>query len=179
MGREVRRVPAGWEHPKDGCYPDGSARYVPLLGSSFSQRHREWVEEKEMWEKGLQLGYNYPERDFIPKSNAALKCASLEEWSGGEPKEEHYMPEFLPSETTHYQMYETCTEGTPISPVMSSPEKLTRWLAENGASAFGDMTTSYDDWLHMIQGNGYAPSAVITVNEDGDGSLMSGVKALP
>ena len=40
-------------------------------------------------------------------------------------------------ERTHYQMYETCTEGTPISPVMETPENLARWLADNGASAFG------------------------------------------
>jgi len=50
-------------------------------------------------------------------------------------------------------MYETCTEGTPISPVMDSLETLARWLADNGASAFGEMTATYEQWLKIIGGN--------------------------
>jgi hypothetical protein len=30
------------------------------------------------------------------------------------------MPKFPEGSCTHYQMYETCSEGTPISPVMES-----------------------------------------------------------
>ena len=69
-----------------------------------------------------------------------------------------------------YCMYETCTEGTPISPVLSSPEELARWLTDHGASAFGDMTASYEDWLKTCR-SGWAPSMVAV-----GGHVMSGVE---
>jgi hypothetical protein len=79
------------------------------------------------------------------------------------------MPDF--GETaTHYQMYETCSEGTPISPVCETPEELARWLADNGASAFARMTATYEQWLATIRQGG-APSAVIR-----NGVIRSGVE---
>lgn len=59
------------------------------------------------------------------------------------------MPQWPEEERTHWQMYETVTEGTPISPVCDSPESLARWLADNKAPlAF--QTTTYENWLKMI-----------------------------
>lgn len=68
-----------------------------------------------------------------------------------------------------WQMWETTSEGSPISPVMVSPEALAEWLSDNKASAFGDQTATYDAWLRMIN-SGYAPSAVSC-----DGEIISGV----
>lgn len=62
------------------------------------------------------------------------------------------MPSWPDAERTHFQMYETCSEGTPISPVLESPEAVARWCAENGASAFGYMTQSYEWWLKVCHG---------------------------
>lgn len=70
-------------------------------------------------------------------------------------------------------MYETTSEGTPISPAFTSPEELARWLTDTGASAFGKDTATYEQWLRVCQG-GYAPSAIYT----SDGGLQSGVAAL-
>jgi len=82
------------------------------------------------------------------------------------------MPEWPESERTHIQMYETCSEGTPISPVMDDPEKLAHWLADNGASAFGGMTATYEQWLATIQ-QGFAVSLVYSPG----GGIQSGVAA--
>ncbi|MCK5445108.1 MAG: hypothetical protein KAI73_05745, partial [Rhodospirillaceae bacterium] len=73
---------------------------------------------------------------------------------------------------THWQMYETTSEGTPISPPMETPELLARWLADNNASAFAKDTATYEQWLSTIK-RGFAPSAIM-----GDGKLESGVAAL-
>lgn len=70
-----------------------------------------------------------------------------------------------------WQMWETTSEGSPISPVLASPEELASWLASNGASAFGSLTATYDGWLNMIM-QGWAPSAA-----SNNGELMSGVEA--
>ncbi len=72
-----------------------------------------------------------------------------------------------------WQMWETTSEGSPISPPMSTPELLARWLADNKASAFGDEGASYESWLRMIVGTGWAPSAVLI-----GGHMMSGVEAV-
>lgn len=96
-------------------------------------------------------------------------------WLKGNPPfyDVEVMPQWSDSRRTHYQMYETCSEGTPISPVMKTPEELAAWLAENKASAFADMTADYETWLGMIKGPGHSPSAVIM-----GGKMISGVEAV-
>lgn len=49
-----------------------------------------------------------------------------------------------------YQMYETISEGTPISPPMELPEQLARWLADNNIKASGALAYTYEQWLAMI-----------------------------
>lgn len=49
-----------------------------------------------------------------------------------------------------WQMWETTSEGSPISPVFETPEALAHWLADTGASSFGWMTSSYEGWLGKI-----------------------------
>lgn len=71
-----------------------------------------------------------------------------------------------------FQMWETTSEGSPISPVFETPDELATWLADNGASSFGSNTATYEQWLGMIKGPGWAPSAIM----DSKG-LRSGVEA--
>lgn len=122
MGREVRRVPADWKHPKH----DGN--YIPL--------HEGYAEDKAAFEKmfqekGLQEALDY---------------------YGTAPDKADYMPDWTEEEKTHYQMYEDTSEGTPISPPMETPEALARWLADNGASSFGKSTATYEQWLPICRG---------------------------
>lgn len=56
------------------------------------------------------------------------------------------MPDFG-DEATHLALYETCSEGTPVSPAFASREELARYLADNNVSAFADITLTYDEWL--------------------------------
>jgi len=70
-------------------------------------------------------------------------------------------------------MWETTSEGSPISPVFGTPEALAHWLADNGASSFGSQEATYEEWLKMI-GVGWAPSGA---SIDG-GPLISGVAAI-
>lgn len=53
-----------------------------------------------------------------------------------------------------WQMWETTSQGSPISPVFASPEGLANWLADTRTSAFGGIGASRDVWLGMIQGHG-------------------------
>jgi hypothetical protein len=54
-----------------------------------------------------------------------------------------------------YQMWETVSEGSPISPVFATAEALARWLSDAKES-----DANYDQWLAMIRGPGWAMSAM-------------------
>lgn len=75
-----------------------------------------------------------------------------------------------PPEGQGWQMWETVSDGSPISPVFETPEKLARWLADTNAPSFGYHTATYEQWLGMIK-FGWAPSMA----HDGE-RLMSGVE---
>lgn len=162
MGREVRRVPKDWQHPQHE-----GGKYIPLM-DNFHKRLSEWNEGNEMWAKGFRDDFN---GGWKPREDDE-KNMTYEEWTGPRPEADEYMPDWPESERTHIQMYEDCSEGTPISPVMEKPEELARWLADNNASAFGSMTASYEQWLATIK-RGFAFSMVIE-----DNKIRSGVDAI-
>jgi hypothetical protein len=90
---------------------------------------------------------------------------------------EHGCPE-LPSKLEvpigeGYQLWETTSEGSPISPVFATPEELAKWLFENKISTFGGMTTTYENWLEFIKNIKWSFSVAF----DGK-SLKSGVDFL-
>ena len=72
-----------------------------------------------------------------------------------------------------YQLWETTSEGSPVSPVFATPEELARWLTENGATTFGPDTAPYETWLAFIRGPGWAPSMI-----GSERGVMSGVDAV-
>ena len=139
MGREVRRVPANWEHPKNS-----HGHFVPL-------------------------------HDRFPYNSAEIEEGLRDGWLSNDPPNYgcDVMPQWPAEQCTHLQMYETCSEGTPISPVMATPEELARWLANNVASAFGSMTATYEEWLATI-GSGGSVGALFT---PATGEWISGVAA--
>lgn len=76
-----------------------------------------------------------------------------------------------PPEGPGYQIWETVTEGSPISPVFATPEELAHYMA--GRAWGADKGSSYETWLSFITGPGYAPSMVITAG----GEVKSGPAA--
>ena len=69
-----------------------------------------------------------------------------------------------------WQMWEDVSEGSPISPIFDTPEELARWLADNNASACGNRTANYEQWLKTIL-CGWAVSMVMQ-----GGVMQSGVE---
>lgn len=122
MGREVRRVPKDWQHPKDN---DGRFK---ALSEHYSSAAAEWLES--LAKKGLQ-----PTIDYY----------------GNPPDKNDFMPEWSEDEADHLMMYENTSEGKPISPAFKTAEELARWLTDNNASAFGHMKATYAQWLGTIR----------------------------
>jgi hypothetical protein len=169
MEREVRTVPADWQHPRlPGTYSDGTPRYKGLFGGGFAKAAAEWDEAAAKWDDGFRENYGTGER-WVPKDES--HTGTYEDWAGDRPCAEDYMPDWPAEQRTHLMMYETCTEGSPISPAFATPEELARWLADNGASAFGSETATYEQWLATIK-RGFAVSSIMA-----GGRMVSGVEA--
>lgn len=76
-----------------------------------------------------------------------------------------------PPEGEGYQIWETVSEGSPISPVFSTPEELAKYM--DGRKWGADKGTSYETWLAFINNHDWAPSLVVQ-----NGTVINGVDAM-
>ena len=67
------------------------------------------------------------------------------------PMFEPQMGDLMKGVRNHLQMYETTTEGTPMSPVFAQAEELAQWLADHEVSVFGDCLATKEQWLRIIE----------------------------
>lgn len=186
MSREVRMVPADWKHPKDS-----GRQYRPLINGRYEDALKEFEEvELPEWLEGRDLWYiegkvKHWNGDLQSVEDAIAECRrdglrvpdnpTYEGWWSfrpTKPRRYWYMPDWPEEQRTHYMMYETTSEGTPISPAFATPEELARWLADTGASAFADQTASYEAWLVTIRRGSSLISAAGYIG----GELVSGVE---
>lgn len=59
-----------------------------------------------------------------------------------------------------WQLWQTVSEGGPVSPVFVSPEDLARWISTPGPE-WGRASTTYETALKWITESGWAPSAMM------------------
>jgi len=124
MSRKVRRVPPSWQHPVDQ-----EGKYKPLFDSDmFAYRLQDYVEEIEQY--GLE--------------------AANQDFGEGGPSKIDYMPDWPEQQKTHLMMYETTTEGTPVSPAFEKPQDLAKWLVDNNVPVFANMMATYEQWMDII-----------------------------
>lgn len=123
MGREIRRVVPNWEPPKKQRYDMRLGRYVdeyqPQYDDGFAPKMRRWYAEWEAWERG-------------EKPKGAEDCANFWDWDGGPPDPEYHRPDWKEEEMTWFQVYETVSEGTPVTPAFATKAELVEYLATNG-----------------------------------------------
>lgn len=174
MGREIRRVPIGWEHPRQECRHspwaggcdeakrNGGKCYQPVYDRDFETAATDWLKENAAWENGED------------SSKAGQEAETGErvfywEWGGSPPDREYYRPKWTDEECTAYQMYETVSEGTPVSPVFETPEGLIDYLVENGD--FWDQYRGEGGWTRenatAFVKAGFAMSMVAIPTADG------------
>lgn len=66
-----------------------------------------------------------------------------------------------------WQLWQTVSEGGPVSPVFATPEELARWMVANrGALNPGDRSISYDAALKWVTGPGWAISGALRDGEE-------------
>ena len=153
MGREIRRVPPNWEHPKDS-----NGKYIPLYDHDYETAAKQWLKELLEWEAG----------DHEARERNKEFCRYYWEYQGP-PREEECRPKFA-AEPTWFQVYETVTEGTPVSPPFETPEALAHYLSTEGdywhqrrtaEGRYSDGTPTYEAALHFVK-SGFAMSGLFS-----------------
>lgn len=118
MGREVRRVPPNWQHPRH----EHTGRFVPMFDCPYEPELREWVDAWQAWDRGER-----------PNScTEELRAMKYWEWNGGPPDPERYRPDWPRDQMTWFQLYETVSEGTPVSPPFATEDELIDYLCTHG-----------------------------------------------
>ena len=141
MGRELRKVPANWEHPKND---DG--RYHPMFNKFYGDSLKEWFKENTKWEKGT-----HP--DLVKNPELKEKYPFFAMYASNPPDVEYYQTKkYTPEDLTHIQLYETTSEGTPKSPVFKADEfeKLCEYAAEN-CTTFASFKATKEEWMEMLK----------------------------
>jgi hypothetical protein len=74
-----------------------------------------------------------------------------------------------PKEGKGFQIWETVSEGSPVSPVFEKPEDLAHWMVDNDNSI--TKNTTFEQWYKFITETKWAPSGVMI-----NGVMKSGVE---
>jgi hypothetical protein len=122
MGREIRKVPPHWEHPvTQDTY--GRDRKQPMYDEQFEDRFAQWLADCDRIRAGDLTDI---ERECYPRG--------LVDWLSdeGQPIDPAYYRPWREDEATWVQLWETVSEGTPVSPPFATKQELAAWLAENG-----------------------------------------------
>jgi hypothetical protein len=150
MGREIRMVPANWDHPKQEGQYDG--RLQPMFDKTFAEAAAEWKAEFASWERGARPDY------------CSEESRDLEFWEwNGEPPDRKYFRPWKEDDAIWFQVWETVSEGTPVSPPFATKAELVDYLVANGD--FWDQKRREGGWerkaAESFVGVGYAPSMVV------------------
>lgn len=134
MGREIRRVPVNWEHPKTrrrdshtGAYQE---EYHPMFDRDVEAAMAAWEEEYAKWKAGEMAKELADDPDLPYNVNEPYRAFC--DWNGQPPDPAYYRPRWPEGVELGYVVYETVTEGTPITPAFATKEALIDHLCTKG-----------------------------------------------
>jgi hypothetical protein len=151
MSREIRRVPPTWEHPRDD-----TGRYIPLYDQSYGDAALEWMDGLAQWEAGydpdratMQQEIPWTAHRKRGTSGQGGRCFYWES-AGGPPEPEQYRDSWTPEQATHFQVYETVSDGTPVSPVLATLDAVREWCISKGYSPAAADGFVRDGWAPLM-----------------------------
>lgn len=160
MGRMIRRVPKGFDWPIGVIWPgfklDGNCSAIDSIADNIFQKTKRRMPREERC--GLCRKWAKLTGIEINKEN----CPDLSKITD-------------PPKGRYYQLWNTTTEGHPMSPPFKTPEELAQWLVDNKISSYGYQTATYEEWLKFIKGPGWSPSGIVIMK---NGKTISGIETV-
>ena len=137
MGHEVKRVPLDFDWPIGQIWPPYMARLCTEEVRYAIKAENEDLEVicKACWHAANLAG-------------VVITYYGCPDWKIHPPAGEGY------------QLWETVSEGSPVSPVCATPDELADWLVIPGNDTSITKATTRDQWLSMIRGCGSSPTLV-------------------
>ena len=137
MGRELKRVPLDFDWPLEkiwkGYLPENAAGKMPV--ASCLECQKKYKQKISFLQDGTKVGGHECSED---KSYCIYNPDNKAIWY------------FDPPEGEGYQLWETTSEGSPISPVFKTLDELCEWAEEN-VTTFADSTTTKEKWKEMLE----------------------------
>lgn len=142
MSRGIRRVPKDYEPPTN----DRTGRPEPCFDEFYVVKSRQWLAQWEEWQKG-----EHPNQ----KQYQIAADVTFEDWDGKGPDPDYYYPgeRWPEGSEMGIRMYESVTEGTPISRWYPDTDEGREAMAEELAGDVDTGITSHltkEDWLNVI-----------------------------
>ena len=140
MGREIRRVTKDWVHPIDD-----SGKPKPMYNEYYGDVLKQWISDNISWDNGTH-------KDLISDPSIKERYPFYAMYHGDAPDINYYqIRRYTNEQLTHIQLYETTSEGTPLSPIFRADDLdgLCEWAASN-ATTFGRYTATKEQWLKML-----------------------------
>ena len=134
--REVRPVLLDWQHPIEG---EPYSDGSPRYRPLFSRA--DYLCHLE-WNAGCELN------DLV------------------DIDPDDYMPEMREGTPYGYQLYETTTEGSPVSPVFPSLQELAAWC-EDGATVFARFKWTREQWLASFEADSLSSDSLLAIGPGG------------
>lgn len=142
MGREIRRVPSDWIHPKQtrriwtgqDYETVETSYYRPLYDKDYETAAQEWIAEFDQWRAGTH-------------PHQSDDCRYYWEYANTPDEETHRSRKWTDEQATHYQIYETVSEGTPVSPVFATLDELVEWCVTQGYSRYAAEQFAKHGWV--------------------------------
>lgn len=150
MGREIRKVPGDWAHPKyehdQVLYNHQVDAFHPLYDEDYDSSCARWYADAAAYK---------------PMGN----CQWFHDYNGGPPNKDYYRDrKWTDEEATHFVVYETVSEGTPVTPAFPTKEQLVDYLVANGD--FWDQARGDGGWereaAERFVSLGWAPSMIVS-----------------
>ena len=154
MGREIRRVPPNWRHPRftddDASDRRNIGRFRPCYDIDYAAACAKWKADFAAWESGT-----HPDKGD----------RTYEFWEYDAPPERETCRPAFTADPTWWQVYETVSEGTPVTPAFPTAEALIDYLATRGDD--WDQRRGDDPWTRenaerFVLRDQWAPSFVFS-----------------
>ena len=175
MGREIRRVPPNWEHPRytadDAPYKQHVGEYRPCYDDSYEHARDEWIRGFDLWRAG-----KHEEQIANPD---ACWVKGYDWWEYDSPPDRtSYRPAFT-EEPTWFQVYETVSEGTPVTPAFATTEELIDYLCTRGdfwCQNRRERPPTREAAEAFVK-SGWVPSMIVVNNKSGKVTIKEGIDA--